>query len=79
MIEFEGVSGHRIIGHRHDITLEIGGHRFSKFPVAFTAGMPDNAVNILGQQGFFELCPIKFSYQQREIDIMLGSRVERRR
>lgn len=48
-------------------------------PVAFTADMPDNAVNNLGQGGFFELCPIKFSYQQKEIDIMLESRLERRR
>lgn len=72
-IQFEGVSGHQIIGYRHEITLEVGGHSFAKVPIAFSAEMPDNAVNILGQMGFFEICPIKFSYQQREIDIMLGS------
>lgn len=72
-MEFEGVSGHRLVGYQHDVTLEIGGRKFSNLAVAFSRGMPDNAVNILGQQGFFEICPIKFTYRIKEIDIMTGS------
>jgi hypothetical protein len=72
--EFEGVSGDRLIGYVHDVTLEIGGNRFPHISIAFSRDMPDNAVNILGQDGFFEICPIKFSYRIKEIDIMNGGR-----
>lgn len=67
---FEGVSGHTLVGYQHDVTLEVGGERFPDVTLAFCRGMPDNAVNILGQQGFFEICPIKFTYRLKEIDIM---------
>lgn len=72
-LEFEGISGHRIIGYQHDVTLEVGGNRFHKIPIAFTEDMPDNAVNILGQQGFFEIFPIKFIYRLKEIELMTRS------
>jgi Aspartyl protease len=71
-LEFEGVSGHRVVGYQHDVTLEVGGNRFHAVPIAFTRDMPDNAVNILGQQGFFEIFPIKFTYRIKEIDLMMG-------
>ena len=71
-IEFEGVSGHRLIGYRHAITLEVGGNRFANVTIAFSEYMPDNAVNILGQQGFFDLFPIKFTYRKKEIELMRG-------
>jgi hypothetical protein len=70
-VHFEGASGHRLVGYRHSVTLEVGGHRFPKVPISFSSHMPDNAVNILGQQGFFDLCPILFTLQKKEIDIML--------
>ncbi|OGJ58927.1 hypothetical protein A2881_05355 [Candidatus Peribacteria bacterium RIFCSPHIGHO2_01_FULL_55_13] len=72
-VVFEGVSGHTIVGYRHDVALEIGGRVFSNISIAFSEQMPDNATNILGQLGFFEICPIKFTYQKREVDIMTGS------
>lgn len=68
---FEGVSGHTLLGYRYEVTLEVGRHQFERVPIAFTAEMPDNAVNILGQRGFFELLPIAFSYGKREIEILL--------
>ena len=71
-LEFEGVSGHRVSGYQHNVTLEVGGNRFHEVPIAFTRDMPDNAVNILGQQGFFEIFPIKFTYHIKEIDLMMG-------
>jgi hypothetical protein len=71
---FEGVSGDQLIGYVHEVTLEIGGNLLPKISVAFSRDMPDNAVNILGQQGFFEICPIKFTYRLKEIDIMNGGR-----
>lgn len=72
-VEFEGVSGHRLVGYQHDVTLEVGGIKFPNVSIAFSRHMPENAVNILGQQGFFEICPIKFTYRVKEIDIMTGS------
>jgi hypothetical protein len=77
-VEFEGVSGHALVGYRHEVALVVGGHRFPNVPIAFTRHMPDNAVNILGQQGFFEICPIKFTYSLKEIDIMTASRRRKR-
>jgi hypothetical protein len=67
---FEGVSGHQLIAYRHEVTIEVGGHCYARMPIAFSTGMPDNAVNILGQQGFFDLFPIKFTFSKREIDLM---------
>ena len=64
--------GHRVTGYQHDVTLEVGGNRFHEVPIAFTRDMPDNAVNILGQQGFFEIFPIKFTYRIKEIDLVMG-------
>jgi hypothetical protein len=72
-LEFEGVSGHRVVGYQHAVTLEIGGNRFHKVPLAFSRDMPDNAVNILGQKGFFELFPITFTYRTKEIDIKMDA------
>jgi hypothetical protein len=72
-VVFEGVSGHTLIGYQHDVSLEVGGQRLPNVTIAFSRQMPDNAVNILGQQGFFELFPIKFTYRLKEIDLMTGS------
>jgi hypothetical protein len=47
---FEGVSGHTLVGYQHDMTLEIGGYRVPNVTIAFCRGMPDNAVNILGNR-----------------------------
>lgn len=73
-MEFEGVSGDTVIGYCHDVTLAVGGNRFHNVGIAFSPDMPDNAVNILGQQGFFDLFPIKFTLSKREIHLMAGSR-----
>lgn len=69
-ILFEGVSGETLVGYRHDVTLEAGGHHFRNISIAFSRDLPDNAVNILGQQGFFEICPIKFTYRLKEIELI---------
>ena len=69
-IVFEGISGHTLTGYCHDVTLIIGGYQCPRIRIAFSRDMPDNAVNILGQQGFFELFPIKFTYGKKEIDVM---------
>ena len=68
---FEGISGHPVVGYQHDVTLEVGENRFHAVPIVFTRDMPDNAVNILGEQEFFELFPITFDYQKKEIIIHL--------
>jgi hypothetical protein len=70
LLRFEGVSGHTITGYRHDVTLRVGGHAFGDVPLYFSAGMPDNAVNILGQHGFFDLFPIKFTFRKKEVEII---------
>lgn len=76
---FEGVSGSELVGYRHDVSLNVGGNVFGRVSIAFSRDMPDNAMNILGQLDFFELCPIKFTFRKKEIDIMTGSIHSRRR
>lgn len=71
---FEGVTGHRLTGYCHDITLIVGGSHFHDITVTFSYDMPDNAVNILGQEDFFDLFPIKFTHRKRELEFMSNSR-----
>ena len=70
IVDFEGVSGHSVRGYVHTVTLEMGGRRFPNIPIAFSNDMPDNAVNILGQEGFFELCPILFTFAKKEVELL---------
>ncbi|MDD3897165.1 MAG: retropepsin-like aspartic protease [Candidatus Peribacteraceae bacterium] len=74
-MQFEGVSGHVLVGYQHTFTLEIGGNRITDIPIAFSAEMPDNAVNILGQRGFFDHWPVKFTYAKKEIELMASPRL----
>jgi len=76
-VQFQGISGDVLSGFCHKVTLEIGGNRFANTEIAFSHEMPDNAVNILGQMGFFEICPIKFTYANKEIDVMASSRIRK--
>lgn len=73
-LAFEGATGHTFVGYSHSVDLEIGGVKFCNVDIAFTEGMPDNAVNILGQRGFFELCPVRFVQCKNEVDVQLRSR-----
>lgn len=73
-LAFEGATGHTFVGYSHSVDLEIGGVKFCNVDIAFTEGMPDNAVNILGQRGFFELFPIRFVQSRGEINVQLHSR-----
>lgn len=69
---FEGVTGHRLTAYCHDVTLIIGGNDFSHVCVAFCDDMPDNAMNILGQEDFFSMFPIKFTFRKKEVTLMSG-------
>lgn len=68
---FEGVTGDTMIGYLHEITLIVGGRPFKKRMIAFSEDMPESAVNILGQEGFFDLLTISFNNAEQEIDIDL--------
>lgn len=68
---FEGISGHRIAGHRHSVNLIVGGKRIPHVMIAFSDTLPDNSVNILGQEGFFDVFSITFNYRKKEIDVHL--------
>lgn len=70
---FEGVSGSVLYGYCHEIELIVGGNMFENVTIAFTRDMPDNATNILGQQDFFALFPVKFTYSKKQIELMTGS------
>ncbi len=68
--EFEGVTGATFVGYHHEITLIVGGNAFANVPITFARGMPDNAAGILGQDGFFDLFPVKFTYSKHQIELM---------
>jgi hypothetical protein len=75
--QFEGISGRFLDGYVHDVDLTVGGNLFTGVSVAFSHDMPDNATNILGQQDFFSLFPIKFTFSKKLIEVMAGSRLSR--
>lgn len=72
-VQFQGISGNPLDGYLHSVTLEIGGNRFHNVEIAFSRAMPDNAANILGQEGFFDLFPVKFTRRKREIELMAST------
>ena len=69
-VEFEGISGKILTGFCHHVTLGIGGNQLENTPIVFVVDMPDNAVNILGQLGFFEHCTITLNYAEKEVSII---------
>jgi len=69
-VKFEGVTGATFVGYQHEVSLIVGGNSFANVLITFAEGMPDNAAGILGQDGFFDLFPIKFTYSKHQIELM---------
>ncbi len=71
--QFSGITGDRLVGYQHDVTLEIGGNRFGPLSIAFSYDIPPGQwYDILGQEDFFTLFPIKFSRSKKQIHLMYG-------
>ena len=68
-VEFESVTGHRLTPFWHELVLEVAGRKIGPCAVAFSRHMPDNAVNILGQLGFFEHFPVTLTYSKKSVEI----------
>ena len=73
-IEFFGISGAPARAYRHVVSLEVGGNQFYGLNIAFSPDLSPDTFNILGQEDFFALFPIKFNYAKQEIHLMTSSR-----
>lgn len=68
--EFLGITGHVLTGYRHEVTLLVGGNPFV-ISIAFCPNFsPDVFHGILGQEDFFSLFRIKFSYVKSQIELV---------
>ena len=70
LVEFVGISGAPVRGYRHEVSLEVGGSSFANLSIAFSDDLSPDSFNILGQEEFFALFPIKFTFSKREITLM---------
>lgn len=69
-VEFVGISGAPVRGYRHEVTLDIGGHKFANLSIAFSHDLSPDSFNILGQEEFFALFPVKFTFSKLELTLM---------
>lgn len=69
-VDFVGISGAPVRGYRHEVAIEVGGNRFENFSIAFSHDLSPDSFNILGQEEFFVLFPIKFTFSKLEIVLM---------
>ena len=76
-MKFQGVSNHALVGYSHNVTFIVGGVHIPNVPVAFSRDMPDAEYGILGQAGFFDQFPIKFTYRKRQVELMTASQESR--
>ncbi len=64
--ELSGLGG-SVVAYFHNIILEVGGYRHKCY-----AGFVDDSklpINLLGQEGFFNLYEIKFDYSKKRFDL----------
>ena len=59
----QGIKG-SITGYEHKITLRVNAHRY-KTKVIFSSQIPDNALAVLGNTGFFDHFSVEFNYPQK--------------
>jgi len=59
----QGIKG-SITGYGHKITLRVNAHRY-KTKVIFSSQIPDNALAVLGNTGFFDHFRVEFNYPQK--------------
>lgn len=55
-----GISG-QIKGYEHKLQIKVGGCLY-KTKVVFSSQLPDNAIAVLGNQGFFDKFEVEFNY-----------------
>ena len=67
-IMLSGVTGHRLIGYRHDIALDIQGYLLDRVPVIFAK--KQNAPRVLGREGVFPRFAVVFDEVRRRTALL---------
>ena len=68
---FEAVAGEEFVGYVHTVTVKLGGHRYSDVSVGFAPNISTcNFGGMLGQEDFFSLFRIKFTYSKKEVELV---------
>lgn len=63
-----GISGNPIKGYEHMVTLRINGRHFNS-KIVFSNQIPNNAIAVLGNRGFFDKFLVKFDYRNQLVEL----------
>lgn len=67
-----GISG-QIKGYEHSVRLKIDKYTF-RSKIIFSNQLPDNALAVLGNVGFFDRFEVTFDYAKRSFDLLRRSK-----
>ncbi len=63
-----GIGGDQIKGYQHSVEIKVG-KNLIKTSIIFSRQIPDNAIAVLGNQGFFNHFLVTFNYKDKTISI----------
>lgn len=66
----KGIGDTPIKGYEHSFNIRIPGLRAVKTKAIFTNDLPDYAVSIAGNLGFFDKFKVSFDYKRKEIEVI---------
>lgn len=67
-MKITGIGGDSIKSYLHNVQIKIG-KKLIKTTIVFSRQIPDNAIAVLGNQGFFDHFSVTFAYKEKTISI----------
>lgn len=67
-IKITGIGGDSIKGYQHTVELKVG-RNIINTSITFSRQIPNNAIAVLGNQGFFDHFTVIFNYKDKTISI----------
>ena len=68
VVKISGIAGTSIKGYKHNVILKLAS-RSADTEIVFSRHIPDHAIAVLGNQGFFNHFSVTFNYKSRTITI----------
>ena len=67
-MKIAGIGGDSIKGYKHNVEMKVG-RNLIMTTIVFSRQIPDNAIAVLGNQGFFDHFSVTFNYKAKTISI----------
>jgi len=67
-IKITGIGGDSIKGYEHKVDIKVG-HKRICTTIVFSRQIPNNAIAVLGNQGFFNHFIVEFDYNSKKLSI----------